>query len=132
MSNADLISMNDIMFTAVNHRDWDNVLRYIGDDTDIHVGTLGNLRGTTGADAVIAFFDRHFDYRFLKWENVVEGDQSGALATVRLTYLETIYGLPAATGQVADVPVVVFGTWKDGRMTRLRVIISFHDFMSVV
>ncbi|EAQ14921.1 MULTISPECIES: nuclear transport factor 2 family protein [Maritimibacter] len=132
MTEDDILAIDDIMFTAVNYRDWENVLRYIGHDTLIQIGPLGELRGKTGADAVIAYFDKHYDYRFLSWQHVVEGNESSTLAVARLTYLETIHGLPEATGQVAEVPVAVFGTWDNGKLTRLRFIISFVDFMSAV
>ena len=69
MTEDDILAIDDIMFTAVNYRDWENVLRYIGHDTLIQIGPLGELRGKTGADAVIAYFDKHYDYRFLSWQH---------------------------------------------------------------
>lgn len=132
MIEDEILHLNDVLLTAVNHRDWDNVLRYIRNDTVISVSPLGDLRGKTGADAVIAYFDTHYDYKFLSWQHVTEGTESATSAVLRMTYLKSVHGLPEATGQVADVPVAIFGTWEDGKIKRLRVIMSFVDFMSVV
>ncbi|MAM59879.1 nuclear transport factor 2 family protein [Maritimibacter sp. UBA3975] len=132
MTEEDIVAVADIMFTAANHRDWDNALRYVSHETVINIGPLGELRGKTGADGVIAYFERHYDFKFLSWQHTVEGCESATLATARLTYLETVHGLPEATGQVAEIPVAVFGTWRDGYLERVRFIISFVDFMSAV
>ncbi|MZR15052.1 hypothetical protein GQE99_18695 [Maritimibacter sp. DP07] len=114
----------DLVLTAFNARDWDNVVARFAPDGLFYLGPCAPCQGHTAIRKLLDAFGAAYDIRIRHWSHIVDGNRLATQAGARITYKRTVEGLPEARGQTIDMPFATFLTLTDDRVSHFRVIFS--------
>ncbi|HET9629273.1 MAG TPA: ketosteroid isomerase-related protein [Novosphingobium sp.] len=124
------LALLDRYYSAFNAGNWEGMLACLSDDVVHDVNQGERQVGKARYRGFLAHMERCYRERLDDIVLMVNDDGSRAAAefVVHGQYIATDEGLPAASGQIYDLPAGAFIETADGKITRLTMYYNLADW----